>query len=174
MKQVVRRVNPNLPISPCNGQESMLIQFLTATADQCDLLEPKIERRLRTIPHGWRDWKLMRSIMRRVCDMLLDTMPDKEILRLNKMLQHGEIFVRFRPPIRDTQYQLVENETIRRLVNQLIADECAICFKEGAQIKRCGLRRDLHEIVPSDVDYDPCVECIYRNAAVRGKPGEYI
>lgn len=160
MKQVVRRVNPNLPISPCNGQESMLMQFLTATADQCDLLEPKIERRLRTIPHGWRDWKLMRSIMRRVCDMLLDTMPDKEILRLNKMLQYGEIFVRFRPPIRDAQYQLVENAVITRIVNKIMQDECAICFREGWDIKHCQLRKDLHMIVPCADKYDPMVECV--------------
>lgn len=174
MKTVVNRKDPTLPVTECMAYELTVVQFVTALADQCETLEGRVKDRLHTIKNGWRDWRLMRSLLRKMSDNLLDTMPDKEIIYLNKMLEHGEIFMRLRPPIRDTEYQLVENAVITRIVNKIMQDECAICFREGRDIKHCQLRKDLHMIVPCADKYDPMVECVYRNAVLNGERGKYV
>lgn len=171
---VVKRTRNDLPIKSCTAYECQIIQLITGTLKQCERNEKRIEERLRTIPNGWRDWRLMLSILRRMSDALIDTMPDKEITYLDRMLKHGEILVRFRPPIRDNEYQLVEDEALTRMVNEIMENECAICFKEGREIKHCQLRKDLEGFAPCTNPYDPMVECGYKRVIASNKMGDYV
>ena len=61
-----------------------------------------------------------------------------------------------------------------RMVNKIMENECAICFKEGREIKHCQLRKDLAGFAPCTNPYDPMVECGYKRVIASNKMGDYV
>ena len=133
---------------PMNGREMRVIEYLAAMDSKIVESGDAMRDRLRDIPNGWRQWRLMASTLSRLLVQLYDLMPIKNLRHIQNVCAHGEVLIRMQPASRVPEYTLVNEDDLRILVNTSMAAECAICFKEGKEIDRCPLRRAMLSIAP--------------------------
>ena len=122
-----------------------LFGFVSALEEWSNVLE----RRLREIPGGWRDYRLMTTISRKLLVSILKTVPRKKLALIRKELENIEILVNVRnnvsPKSEDEKYGFtyVPNAAIERITQRVVDFECMGCEKKGADAKHCQLRKDI-------------------------------
>ena len=149
-----------------------VIEYLAAMDSKIVESGDAMRNRLRDIPNGWRQWRLMASTLSRLLAQLYDLMPIKNLHHIQNIRAHGEVLIRMQPASRVPQYTLVNEDDLRILVNTSMAAECAICLKDGKEIDRCPLRRAMLSIAPPYDD--PPTGCGYRDVALASEYGKYM
>lgn len=157
-----------------NAHEIHGIEFIAGLDAQIAKFDAALKPRLQCIPNGYRDFRLARKLIEKTLDGLYDTMPQKTLLHMQRLNELGEVVIRPRPAATKGQYvQIVDNETLKFLINKIIASECAICLNDRAGVKKCRLRKALNLVVPPDAQrFDGA--CPYRDVAITNELGEYI
>ena len=157
---------------PLNGREMQAIEYLAALDSQMVKHSETMRQRLKQVPNGWRQWRLLTAIAGKLLEQLYDTLPMKNLKHMQNICSYGEMFIRMRPISRVPEYTLVSEDDIRQLVNAAMAAECAICLRDAKEVARCPLRKCLMNIVPpEDV---PAVGCGYRNVTLESDYGNYL
>ena len=157
---------------PMNGEEMRVIEYLTAMNSKINQAGDCMRDRLRSVPNGWRQWRLMAVTLERLLPALYDTITKKNLRHLENICDHGEIIIRLRPAVRVPEHTLVSEDDLRTLVNAVMASECAICLKQGREIDRCSLRTAMLNICPPYED--PKTSCGYQMVALSGDLGKYM
>ena len=161
-----------MAIMEMSSKELHRFELLACLDVQLQGGEEPLEKRIRSIPNGWRDYKLALATVGRLIVKLYDTMPDKVIRHMMMLTKHGEAIVRVKP-IGGVQYlQPVDVKDLRTLVNTCLEAECLICGKDSHEIKKCQLRRSLSVIVPP-VNAEKG-DCAYRYVVENSKIGSYV
>lgn len=163
---------PQMDRRPMNGREMRVIEYLAAMDSKIVESGEALRDRLRDVPNGWRQWRLMASTLSRLLVQLYDLMPVKNLRHIQNICNHGEVLIRVRPASRVPEYMLVNEDDLRIMVNASMAAECAICLKDGKEIERCPLRRAMLNIAPPYDD--PPTGCGYRDVALTSELGKYI
>ena len=161
-----------MAIREMNSKELHRFELLACLDVQLMGGQEPLEARLRSIPNGWRDYKLALTLVGKLVQKLYDTMPDKAIQHMVQLMRHGEAVVRMKPIGGGQYFQPVDVKDLKILINTCIDSECLICGKEGTDIRKCPLRRALSVIAPP-VDAEKG-ECAYRYVVEHSKVGEYI
>lgn len=157
---------------PMNGEEMRAVEYLTAMNSKMNQAGDCMRDRLRSVPNGWRQWRLLAVTLDRLLLAIYDSMTTKNLRHLENICDHGEIIIRLRPAVRVPEHTLVSEDDLRTLVNAAMASECAICLKQGREIDRCSLRTAMLNICPPYED--PKTSCGYQIVASSSKLGEYI
>lgn len=155
-----------------NGQEMRVIEYLAAMDSKITQSGEALRERLKDIPNGWRQWRLMAVTTDRLLAQLYDTMPIKNLRHIQNICDYGEIIIRIAPVSRVPEHTLISEDDLRVVFNTAMAAECAICLKDGKEIDRCPLRRAMLSIAPPSED--PPIGCGYRNHAMASEYGKYI
>lgn len=155
-----------------NGREMSAIEYMAALDSQLLKHQTTLKDRLSSIPNGWRDYRLLISLMGRLLERLYSTLPVKTLLRLEAMCKNGEVVIRLHPPSRTPEYVLVLDTDLQLLINTAMAAECAICLKEGPEIKKCPLRKALDGIAPAYEE--PGTMCAYQAVTLESEYGKYV
>lgn len=163
---------PEREIRPANGHELHIIEYLMALDAQLNGHQDALRERLKLVPNGWRQWRLITTATRNLLQAVYDTLPDKTLLYIDRLRAQGEVVVRFRPASRTHETVLASQDDLREIINAAMAGECAVCLRDEDAAKRCKLRRAMMDIVPPD-DVPRC-GCAYRNIAIESEYGKYI
>jgi hypothetical protein len=167
--------NQTLPqIKPFNGREMQAIEYLMAMDAKFANAGDAMRVRLNHLPYGWRDWRLMVSLCRKLLRQVYDTLPDKSLRYMNKLREGGEVLIRFTPASRSPGWVLVLENDLRDILNAAMAAECSVCMKQGKAIDRCVLRRAMIDIAPPHDGDDTATGCGYRMAVVASEYGDYV
>ena len=86
--------------SELNALEIHGIEFLAGLDAQLYRFNGPPEPRLKSIPNGWRDYRLAMTLVAKVLDKLYDTMPRKTLLKFQRLNEISEVIVRPRPASR--------------------------------------------------------------------------
>lgn len=111
----------------------------------------ELERRVREIPGGWRDLRLIMALSEKLMTNILKTVPIKKLSAVSRELDSTEVLVNVKntiaPPAKtDTDgYTYVSQRALERITQRCVAFECFACQKKGAEIKHCQLRKDIEE-----------------------------
>lgn len=126
--------------------------------------EKHLEKRLRSVPDLWRQYRIARTAIEKVIDGLYDTMPLHTLAHFNAVCSNNEVVLRPRSVLNDsTNSQVVLNKDIITLVNHCVESECSMCLKTKGEIKKCKIRKALMNIAPAtDVGFSSL--CEYANA----------
>ena len=81
-------------VQAVNGKEMCALEFLAAFDEQMKLDEKVLEERLRSIPNGWRNFRMIRTQHHLLMDALYDTMPDTKRWRLDRTITTGQLIMR--------------------------------------------------------------------------------
>lgn len=104
--------------------------------------------RLSTIPNGWRDYKMIASVMDKLVEKLLETCTVRTLERLQSVAKNCDLSIKPRSVSKDDPCLVIHESALMQLINTTCNAECAICFKHGAEVRGCTLRKTLMEIAP--------------------------
>lgn len=161
-------------ITEPNSKEIHTIEYVACLDKQLSNAEKHLKDRLKGIPNGWRDFRLVAKTTERLLDKLYDTVPDKTKLHMQRMEEFGQVIIRPNPAIKlpgDVQVVLLDD--LLMLVNTTIASECAVCLKDSREQKKCKLRKALMNITPPKEVPEGGL-CAYAEVAAKSEFGKYI
>ena len=123
----------------------------------------------------WRDIRLMLTLVNRVQEKMLRTMPASRDEYYSAYAKHGHYELHIDGPVRTARHLLVTDKHLGSICEAAMKSECILCMREGSEINRCELREALLEAAPpTDLDESDGLfrKCEYRDAAgalVQGK-----
>lgn len=133
---------------PMDGREMRAIEYLAVMDSKITSTGDALRERLKNVPHGWRQWRLMATTANRLLSQLYDTMTQKNLQRMHQLVTHGEIVVRMKQAVNVPEHTLISEEDLREVVNAALDGTCTLCVKDGKEIQRCPLRRAMYNIAP--------------------------
>jgi len=130
-------------------QEYLAYQELCALVGTIGNLSKKLEKRLRAVPGGWRDARMLDAVSASLVARLCDTIPAEKLLAIRREIEHTQVYIRTRPDYGakskdDVTY--VSEEALDRLVQRVMDFHCHMCDKSRADAKRCQVRKDIEDM----------------------------
>ena len=116
----------------------------------------------------WRDIRLMLTLVNRVQEKMLRTMPDSRDEYYSAYAKHGHYELHIDGPVKTARHLLVTDKHLGAICEAAMKSECILCMREGSEINRCELREALLEAAPpTDLDESDGLfrKCEYRDAA---------
>lgn len=122
--------------------------------------EPWLKDRIRTIPNGWRDYKMIMSRMDWLTEELVHTIPTRKLLAMRQDMKNAQMRIYMQgAPASDTYRDVVsvDEEALIELIDVVISMECMLCEKKGNAMKKCPYLKIIESILPyeRDPDKDP-------------------
>lgn len=152
----------NLQELPVNGREMRSIEFLHAFERELETAEKTLEQRLRSIPDGWRRFRLVRTQTKYVLNAVYDTMPSAKIWALIRRVETGELVMRPKAVTKMPDEMIVRADDVSLICEAVIEHECSLCVKAGKEIKCCPLRQAMQRMAtPYDVPRSGCEYAAY-------------
>ena len=129
--------------------------------------ENTMKPRLSTIKNGWRDYKMIAKVMGKLVEKLLDTCTVRTLERLQSIGDNCDLSIKPRFISKDDPCLVIHESALMQLINTTCSAECAICFKQGAEVRGCTLRKTLMEIAPLN-DPPTSGRCGYADIMIGG------
>lgn len=157
---------------PLDSQELRTIEFMMALNARLKIGEKYMRDRLRTIPDGWRQYRMMEAVSDKLLDKVYDTLPTKTLCYLQKLSIFGEVKVQFRPASRLEDWYYVKESDLKLITDITMSATCAVRLKNEREIKQCKLRKAFQDVlIPPEV---PKIGCPYRDIAAKSEWGDYV
>lgn len=161
-------------IREANGHEMVGIEMLAALDAHLIRDEEHLQDRLKTIPNAWRDYRLAKSLIEKIVGKLYDTLPQKQLLHMQRLASTFEVVVRPKPFTKRGAYMsAIDNLDLKVLINTVMNDECAMCLKDYRECKKCPIRSALMNVAPPNKVGNNSF-CEYRNITVQREDGDYL
>lgn len=138
----------------------------------------ELERRVREIPGGWRDLRLITTLSEKLLSNILKTVPLKKLAVIKKELNSTEVIVSVRNDVaRPTQadtdgFTYVSQRALERITQRVVDFECFCCDKKGADAKHCQLRKDIEATYIFDYPCPAKKECPFAGMTFGGLDDE--
>ena len=131
------------------------------------------ERAKRAGRYVWRDIRLLQTLVNRVQERLIQTMPKSREDIYAAYAQGGHYELHMDGPIRTPRHILVTDKHMGVLCEAAMRSECLMCMREGSEIGQCALREALLEVAaPTELQEGRWTRCEYRDAASQVIQGE--
>ena len=105
----------------------------------------RMKDRLKMIPNGSRDIALLCTVIDRLAENLLATVPEEKRLQLDRNLRNMRHEIHFVPPVKETKDQIVVfSDDLDALADSAIDHRCLLC--EG-NCNKCALGKALDHIM---------------------------
>lgn len=127
-----------------------------------------VRERLETVnPHGWRDLRLLLSLVCRIQDQMLETMPDSRSDYYATLARSGRYHLEIEGPVRQGHTVLIGDKHLSVILDAVMETECLLCMKDGKEIEKCPFREAMLEVAPpSEMKEDGRIfRCEYYDAA---------
>lgn len=128
----------NTPVIRANKEEIGIVFGMLAACQEFDKAEKMMYKRVKAIPNGWRDLRMVKSVVNRLVDDLLLTFPPEKLLSMQRMLPH----MRYKTIFGAQASQLGKDECVistdkLHILAKAAHDRCQICF--DGDCNRCEL-----------------------------------
>ncbi len=124
------------------------------------------ERALKAGRWTWRNIRLMLTLVNKVQDDMIRTMPARRNEYYSAYAEHGHYELVMNGPKRPSRFVLISDRHLAALCEAAMESECIMCMRQGTEISRCPLRAALLEVAPpSELQDGRWIRCEYREAA---------
>ena len=138
-------MNP-MKTKPANREETDAYNDLAAAHYCICYVEGVMRERLRLIPGGWRDLRLMRTLAEKLLKSLLSTFEEQKRRQIQKNAQYCRVKFRYGPEAsRDPEMHLILSEDLGYIMVAAL-DTCQTCLGTAAQCKSCRLGKALDRV----------------------------
>jgi len=150
-----------------NKHENELMLDLMIVRSSLAEHAPAVRERMRCFPYAWRDLCLVQRLVDKLQRQLLATMPPQRYSYYNAVARNAEFIINMGGPVRQDRYIRISEEKLGRLTACAIEGACGLCFRDGREVARCGLRDALLEVAPPpEIEDNPdWSRCEYRQIA---------
>ena len=140
-----------LPVMRTNREDIDLIFGLFAGMQELMNVEEKMEKRVRSIPNGWRDLKMLISVFDKLIKSLIETVPVEKCMSMNRMLPRMKfkIICGAQPSNLGDDECLISNHDANVLATHA-HEHCKMCFDQDC--RRCALGKTLDSVMTYDRD----------------------
>ena len=136
---------------PLSSREYEALRTLFGAVNALDT--ENLKNRCKLIKNGWRNLRLAQTLLKRLMEQILTTVPLKKLVSIQKELRYTVCEIKIRPPVEDkncgTVY--VKQEAMVRLADRAINMDCCVCEKSAKECKRCQLFQDLNACFPYEL-----------------------
>ena len=91
----MKNTTPSLPRIRTRQEEVDGIIFLLCCTTRFKDIQQAMEKRLRTIPNGWRDIRLIDSKLDKLVDNILDTVPTDKLLTIKRLIPDTRMHITY-------------------------------------------------------------------------------
>lgn len=135
---------------PLSGREYYALRELFAAVDGFSRNAQALEKRVRMIPNGYRDLRMLQSVSAKLMRDILETVPVKKLIQIRRELENSEMILRVKPvnPKKneyDDNLTYVPQQALERICRKAIELECFCCEKKDREAKKCQLRKDIQD-----------------------------
>ena len=142
---------------PLTGKEMNMLEHLVLLDARLTQFTDYMRDRLGAVENGWRDWKLVQAKVAHLVEALYKTISKSNAMHFYLLHQYGEAHITERPAVHQKGYTNISGDDLQTLLEIILRHECAMCMKEGKEVKKCKLRRLMLELAPpSKVDTHWC------------------
>lgn len=150
--------------TPPNKYENHFMIDLMVLRNALKTRGEKSKARLKRVnKHAERDLGLLFSLVDRLQQQMVSTMPENRDEYYSVMARNGRYHLDIDGPIRQGHTVIITDKNLAYLLDAVIEQECLMCLRDGSEIKKCPLRTVLLEVAPAmDIQADPVARCEYR------------
>lgn len=159
-----------LKTKPNKAENNFMLDLMILKNSLAVRSEAVRDRLQRVNPHAWRDLRLLQSLVGKIQDQLIQTMPESRLEYYWALAKHGRYHLDVEGPLRQGRMVLISDINLAYLCELVMENECIMCLKDGKEVQRCPVRKALLEVAPPTEVLD--FGCEYANAAgqlVNGK-----
>lgn len=134
---------------PLSYREYRALRQLFGIVDSWDEQGSELKKRLKLIPGGWRDARMLMAVSERLLRKVCETIPMKKLAMIQKELNSTtcEIVVKNTiSPDKQEAFTYVEEETLERVTSLAMEINCLFCKKCGKDARNCQLRKDIERL----------------------------
>lgn len=135
---------------PISYREYVALRQLFGITHIWDEKGHDLEKRLRQIPNGWRDARMIHMVSEKLLIKLLGTVPEKKLEQLKKELNNTYLEVTVKNLVtgepHGSSYTYVETKTLERVTDKAMEINCAFCQKKGKEVRDCQLRKNIERM----------------------------
>lgn len=136
-----------------SGREYYTLRSLMAVVSTFEGCASDIEQRVRTIPNGYRDLRLIIATANRLFEKLLSTIPEKKLKQIQHEIRFTRIEVKVNPDYTGSKgnpFTYVPQNNLEWLEEKVTDMECAFCEKTCKESKKCEVRRNIEALYHYD------------------------
>lgn len=134
---------------PLSYREYRALRQLFGIVDIWDEQGSELKKRLKLIPGGWRDARLIMAVSKRLLTKVCETIPQKKLAMIRKELDSTTCEITVKNTISPTKkeaFTYVEEETLERVTSLAMEMNCMFCEKCGKDARNCQLRKDVERL----------------------------
>jgi hypothetical protein len=146
--------------TPLGAREYYALRNLFGMVSSFEVTAKDLEKRVKSIPGGWRDMRLLTVLSEKLMKNVVETIPTKKLQLIRKELEHTVVHIDVKNNVlpkkesADNRFTYVPEGTIDRLVDIAVQTECLFCEKKGKDAKHCQLRKDIEMTYMYDIPSD--------------------
>lgn len=123
-----------------------------------------LEGRVRSIKNGWRDYRMLQSVMRNLREKIYDTIPPEQVQTIERNLSTMEFRIGAARVATDDDYVYIKLPDLVTLVRYAKQNECFACDKDKQEARKCDLRKCLDSWTTHNME--EVDGCAYREASL--------
>ena len=136
---------------PVSHREYQAIRALFGTQNSLIFAQKDLEQRLKVVPEGWRDFRLVYSVLEKLLTRLLRTVPSQKLLSMKRELKDTYCEVKVKGavgPLDGDLLRVVPQKDLETVVNAAMQMNCFAC--DRCDYKKCAL----YQAIQSMYHYD--------------------
>ena len=139
-----------IPVSRCNRDDINRLMNLFAVDSELHKTKEQMEHRIRSIPNGWRNFRLIESLYGKFLADLLLTVPAEKLTSLKRMLP-GMLYKAYyaKPASVDKEETLILTDELNVLC-EYAHEHCQFCDRTNCS--QCDLGKTFDSILTDDRD----------------------
>ena len=106
--------------------------------------EQFLVNRLKSVPNGLRDYRMVKTVLRKLLEKLLDTVPDKRLGQIKTELKNAHIEVKVERDYTGAyreNFTYVPNKALEEIEDIICDMFCAACEKSDKESRKCRIRK---------------------------------
>lgn len=161
--------------TPPNARERELMIELMILRNGLRKHVDACEKRLKTQGTAWRDARLLVSLVDKLQNAMIATLPDRYVDQYIELARKGTLKVVLPGPLHGVTYSLVSNTDLAVIAEYALRDQCGLCIRTGKEARDCPLRKALLPSAPPEaIRENSPVGCEYADYAARLRDGEEV
>ena len=154
-----------------NKAENFFMMDLMILKNSLAVRMDAVKDRLKKVNrYGWRDLRLLFSLVDRIQSQLVQTMPESRLDYYAALARSGRYHLDIEGPVRQGRMVLISDIHLAQLCEAVMESECLMCLKTGNEVERCPIRQALLEVAPpTDIIGYSCEYADAAGSLVRGE-----
>lgn len=141
-------------VQPLSRSEYDVFKLLIGTIVAYGMALDNLKPRLKSIPGGWRDARMIYAVSTRLRNKLLLTIPYDKLRRMEAEIPHLSTYVGVNTilPVKEQEeWAVYKQGDVSTVVKMACENNCTLCDRRDGKVRGCPLRKAADKLLPFNV-----------------------